>query len=68
MKEYLEAFKASIKAFENDPVLQEFREQIMVIPEGKTEEICKDYPICFVQTIFYKLQMEQMRVYTQRRE
>ena len=59
-EEYLEAFKASIKAFENNPVLQEFREQTMVVPEGKTEEACKDYPICFVQTIFYKLRMEQL--------
>ena len=67
-EEYLKAFKASIKAFENNPVLQEFREEIRVIPEGKTEEICKDYPICSAQTIFYKLQMEQMRVYAERRE
>ena len=28
-EEYLEAFKTSIKAFENDPVLQEFCEQTM---------------------------------------
>ena len=65
---YLEAFKASIKAFENNPVLQEFREEIRVVPPGKTEEVCKDYPICSVQTIYYKLQMEQMRAYAERRE
>ena len=67
-EEYLEAFKDSIKAFENNPVLQEFREQTMVVPEGKTEEAYKDYPICFVQTIFYKLRMEQLQVYAHRRE
>ena len=67
-EEYLEAFKASIKAFENNPVLQEFREEIRVIPPGKTEEVCKDYPICAAWTIYYKLQMEQMRVYAEQRE
>ena len=67
-EEYLEAFKASIKAFENNPVLQEFWEEIRVVPPGKTEEICKDYPICSARTIYYKLQMEQMRVYAERRE
>ena len=65
---YLEAFKASIKAFENNSVLQEFREEIRVIPPGKTEEVCKDYPICSARTIYYKLQMEQMRAYAKRRE
>ena len=63
---YLEAFKASIKAFENNPVLQEFREEIRVVPPGKTEEVCKDYPICSARTIYYKLQMEQMRAYAER--
>ena len=65
---YLEAFKASMKAFENNPVLQEFREEIRVIPPGKTEEVCKEYPICAARTIYYKLQMEQMRVYAEQRE
>ena len=65
---YLEAFKASIKAFENNPVLQEFREEIRVVPPGKTEEVCKDYPICSARTIYYKLQMEQMRAYAEQRE
>ena len=64
-EEYLEAFKASIKAFENNPLLQEFWEEIRVIPLGKTEEVCKDYPICSARTIYYKLQMEQMRVYAE---
>ena len=67
-EEYLEAFKASIRAFENNPVLQEFREEIRVIPPGKTEEVCKEYPICAARTIYYKLQMEQMRVYAEQRE
>ena len=65
---YLEAFKASIQAFENNPVLQEFREEIRVVPPGKTEEVCKEYPICSARTIYYKLQMEQMRAYAERRE
>ena len=65
---YLEAFKASIKAFENNPVLQEFREEIRVVPPGKTEEVCKDFPICSARTIYYKLQMEQMRAYAERRK
>ena len=67
-EEYLEAFKASIRAFENNPVLQEFREEIRVIPLGKTEEVCKEYPICAARMIYYKLQMEQMRVYAEQRE
>ena len=61
----MEAFKASIRAFENNPVLQEFQEEIRVIPPGKTEEVCKEYPICAARTIYYKLQMEQMRVYAE---
>ena len=65
---YLEAFKASIQAFENNPVLQEFREEIRVVPPGKTEEVCKEYPICSARTIYYKLQMEQMRAYAKQRE
>ena len=64
----MEAFKASIKVFGNNPVLQEFWEEIRVIPPGKMEEVCKDYPICSARTIYYKLQMEQMRVYAERRE
>ena len=65
---YLEAFKASIRAFENNPVLQEFREEIRVVPPGKTEEVCKEYPVCSTRTLYYKLQMEQMRAYAKRRE
>ena len=59
---YLEAFKASIKAFENDPVLQEFREQAMAATDDKAGEACKHYPVCFVQSILYKLRMEWLQV------
>ena len=59
---YLEAFKASIKAFENDPVLQEFREQTMAATDDKAGEACKHYSVCFVQSILYKLRMERLQV------
>ena len=65
---YLEAFKTCIKAFENDPVLQEFREQTMAATNDKTEEACKHYPVCFVQSILYKLRMEQLQVLAYKRE
>ena len=65
---YLEAFKASMRAFENNPVLQEFREEIRVIPPGKTEEVCKEYPICSTRTLYYELHTEQMRAYAEQRE
>ena len=55
-------FKTSIKAFESDPVLQEFREQTMAATNDKTEEACKHYPVCFIQSILYKLRMEQLQV------
>ena len=65
---YLEAFKASIKAFENDPILQEFREQTMTATNERTGEACKHYPVCYTQSILYKLRIEQLEVLARRRE
>ena len=65
---YLEAFKASIKAFENDPILQEFREQTMTATNERTGEACKHYPACYTQSILYKLRIEQLEVLARRRE
>ena len=59
---YLEAFKASIKAFENDPILQEFREQTMAATNERTGEACRHYPVCFTRSILYKLRIEQLEV------
>ena len=65
---YLEAFKASIKAFEGDPILQEFREQTMAAMNDKTGETCKHYPVYYVQSILYKFRIEQLQVLAQRWE
>ena len=58
---YLEAFKTSIKAFKNDPVLQEFQEQTMAATNERTEA-CRHYPVCYTQSILYKLRIEQLEV------
>ena len=47
-KRYLEALKTSIKTFEGDPILQEFREQTMAATNDKTGEACKHYPVCYI--------------------
>ena len=65
---YLEAFKTSIKAFENDPVLQEFREQTMAATNKGTGEACKHYPVCYTQSILFKLRIEQLEVLARRWE
>ena len=65
---YLEAFKTSIKNFEGDPILQEFREQTMVATNDKAGEACKHYPVCYAQSILYKLRIEQLQVLAQKRE
>ena len=67
-EEYLEAFKTSIKAFENDPVLQEFREQTMAATNKRAGEACRHYQICYTQSILYKLRIEQLEVLARRRE
>ena len=56
---YLEAFKVSIGAFENDPVLQEFREETLAATSDKKGEACKHCPICYVQPLLYRLHFEQ---------
>ena len=61
-EKYLEAFKTSIKAFKNDPVLQEFREQTMVATNKGTGEVCRHNPICYTQSLLFKLRMEQLGV------
>ena len=61
-EKYLEAFKASIKAFENDPVLQEFPEQTMVATYKRIGEACRHNPICYTQSLLFKLRMEQLEV------
>ena len=65
---YLEAFKASIDAFKNNPVLQEFREQTMAAVNDQAKDACREYPICYAQSILYKLRYEQLEVIARRRE
>ena len=67
-EKYLEAFKTSIKAFENDPILQEFRELTMAATNERTGEACRHYPVCYTQSILYKLRIEQLEVLARRRE
>ena len=52
---YLEDFKSSISNFENDPVLQEFREQTMRATRNIKGEACRHYPACYSQSLLYKL-------------
>ena len=65
---YLEAFKTSIKAFKNDQILQEFREQTMAATNERTREACRHHPVCYTQSILYKLRIEQLEVLAQRQE
>ena len=58
-KRYLEAFKTSIRAFENDPILQEFREATIVATGNKEEEACKHHAACYAQPLLYRLCHEQ---------
>ena len=51
-----------MKAFENDPILQEFRELTMAASNQRTGEACKHYPVCYTQSILYKLRIEQLEV------
>ena len=67
-EKYLEAFKTSIKAFENNPVLQEFQEQAMAATNKRTGEACKHYLVCYTQSILFKLRIEQLEVLARRRE
>ena len=40
-KRYLETFKASMKAFKHDPILQEFREAVMAPTNDNAGEECE---------------------------
>ena len=48
---YLEAFKTSIRAFENDPIMQEFQEETVAATSSKNGEACRHYPVCYVQPL-----------------
>ena len=58
-EKYLEAFKTSIQAFEDDPVLQEFREETLAATGSKAGEACKHYPVCYVQPLLFRLHFQQ---------
>ena len=65
---YLEAFKSSISNFENDPVLQEFREQTMRATHNIKGEACRHYPACYSQSLLYKLRSIEIQAIAHRRE
>ena len=65
---YLEAFKSSINNFENDPVLQEFREQTMRATRNIKGEACRNYPACYSQSLVYKLRSIEIQAIAYRRE
>ena len=65
---YLEAFKSSINNFENDPVLQEFREQTMRATRNIKGEACRNYPACYSQSLLYKLRSIEIQAVAYRRE
>ena len=65
---YLEAFKTSIKAFESDPILQEFQELTMAATGERTGEACGHCPVCYTQSMLYKLRIKQLEVLARQRE
>ena len=65
---YLEAFKSSINNFENDPVLQEFREQTMRATRNIKGEAYRNYPACYSQSLVYKLRSIEIQAIAYRRE
>ena len=65
---YLEAFKSSVSNFENDPVLQEFREQTMWVTRNIKGEACRHYPACYSQSLVYKLRSIEIQAIAHRRE
>ena len=65
---YLEAFKTSINNFENDAVLQEFREQTMRATRNIKGEACRNYPACYSQSLVYKLRSIEIQAIAYRRE
>ena len=52
---YLEAFKTSIRAFEKDPIMQEFQEETIAATSNKRGEACRHYPVYYVQPLLYRL-------------
>ena len=67
-EKYLEAFKTSIQAFENDPVLQEFRARTVVATNKRTGGACRRNPMCYTQSLLFKLRTEQLEVLARQRE
>ena len=65
---YLEAFKFSINDFEDDPVLQEFREQTIRATHNIKGEACRHYPACYSQCLLYKLRSIEIQAIAHRRE
>ena len=65
---YLEAFKSSINDFENDPILQEFREQTVRATRNIKGEACRHYPTCYSQSLLYKLRTIEIQAIAYRRE
>ena len=65
---YLEAFKSSINDFENDPILQEFREQMIRATRNIKGEACRHYPACYSQSLLYKLRTIEIQAIAYRRE
>ena len=65
---YLEAFKTSIRAFENDPILQEFREQTNHATHNIKGEAYRHYPACYAQPLLYKLHAMEVQAIAHRRE
>ena len=55
----MEAFKTSIRAFENDPILQEFQEATIAATSNRRGEPCRHYPACYVQQLLYRLRYEE---------
>ena len=65
---YLEAFKSSINDFENDPILQEFREQTVRATHNIKVEACRHYPTCYSQSLLYQLRTIEIQAIAYRRE
>ena len=65
---YLEAFKTSIKTFENDPIMLEFQEETVAATGAKNWEACRHYPACYVQPLLYRLRFEQAQAAAHRQQ
>ena len=65
---YLEAFKSSINDFENDLILQEFREQTVRATRNIKGEACRHYPACYSQSLLYQLRTIEIQAIAYRRE